>query len=119
MTLKPSGTDGRHKPNEWRWHRRTRLRHAGDGGRFDAALDAAGAAESNGLVWSKSRRITTQKHETRPLRGGSHAGRSRGNVFLARQIFPENPASRQAESSRFRRRGRAACDHGTPLPAGL
>ena len=33
-----------------------------------------------------------------------------GKICLATTILPENPVSRQAESARFRQRGRLACD---------
>ena len=46
-------------------------------------LDAAGAAESNGLVWPSLRRITTQKHETRPL-GAGHMPAGAGGAHLWR-----------------------------------
>ena len=41
------------------------------------------------------------------------------NNLSGELIFPENLPSRQAESGRFRQRVRLACDHRTPLPAGL
>ena len=72
-----------------RWPRRS----AAPGGHGVAPLNAAGAAESNGLVWSSLRRVEDPETRNPPCGGGSHAGRSREDHF-GELIFPENASRR-------------------------
>src|SRR3954452_10214721 len=105
------------KPSRPPWTLPTRIETDGTqqqrrgvhGGPGAEPLDCGAPRESYGLVWPSLRRVEAQKHETRP-EGRVTCRPEPGLISIGVLIFPENLASRQAESDRFRQRDCLACD---------